>query len=264
MKFWRKQFPVLALLALAVLVFEAGCVGFIPAHFSLGTLLPGDVKEIQPISKTPRIGQVILLRGFVGIWSYGMDEIGKKLNDAGIHATVFPHVQWWFIASYIAKTYGTGPHPEPLVIIGHSLGADDAVSLARYLKQKNIPVDLLITVDPVAAPPVPDNVRLAINYYQAGGFGDIFPKLSIRLSREEGNPMKGASTETGKTPQLGVNQPNTVLNINLAKERPDLREPFMDHFNMDEGPKLHQEILQHLLKLCPPRSAKASSGKPSY
>ena len=253
MKFWLRQSPVLALIT-SVALLQSGCIGFIPARpAALGAVLPGDVKQITPSSSSPRLGQVILMRGLIGIWSYGIDEIGSQINAAGVHATVFQHIQWWFIANHIANTCAAGSHREPIVIIGHSLGADDAISLCRYLDRKNIPVDLVITIDPVAAPSVPHNVRLAINYYQAGGLGDVFPKLSVLLKPEGG---KSSPAPAAGSPKTGVAPATTVLNVNLAKDRPDLREPFTDHFNIDESPKLQQEILRRVLELCPIKSTR--------
>ena len=63
------------------------------------------------------------------------------------------------------------------MLIGHSYGADDVVRVARELDKSNVPVDLLVTLDPVTPPPVPKNVRHALNIYQSNGARDALPFL---------------------------------------------------------------------------------------
>jgi len=68
--------------------------------------------------------------------------------------------------------------PEPITIIGHSLGGDAAVKFAERLDAVDVPVSLLITYDPTRfAHNVPPNVERYINLYQSsnilGGGGDV-------------------------------------------------------------------------------------------
>ena len=46
--------------------------------------------------------------------------------------------------------------PEPVVLIGHSSGADAAISIAQRLRAANIPVALMFGFDPT---PSPDGFR---------------------------------------------------------------------------------------------------------
>jgi hypothetical protein len=68
--------------------------------------------------------------------------------------------------------------PEPITIIGHSLGGDAAVKFAERLDAAGIPVSLLVTYDPTRfAHNVPPNVERYVNLYQSsnilGGGGDV-------------------------------------------------------------------------------------------
>src|SRR4051794_14848153 len=53
------------------------------------SMMPGDLNRIQVYSDQPRAGNVYLLRGFIGIWSYGIDGIGKEINESGVRANVY-------------------------------------------------------------------------------------------------------------------------------------------------------------------------------
>jgi hypothetical protein len=224
------------LAALAAIFLTTGCVGFVPSHLSAKSVLPGTIAEITPVSTSPRVGQVVLLRGLGGVWSYGIEDLGSKLNAAGVHATVFQYTQWYTIAWHIARVWPSAQHPEPLIIIGHSWGADFGIRLARVLNGKKIPVDLIVTFEPVTPPPVPGNVRLMVDYYQTRGVTDVIPfGRGVPCKKEPGS--KGV-----------------LRNINLANERPDLKMRYMNHLNIDENQKIQQEIINQILQICPPRA----------
>ena len=62
-----------------------------------------------------------------------------------------------------------------IIVYGHSWGASQAVTLARELGRRDIPVSLTILVDSVHKPGhddgmIPPNVRNAVNFYQTRGF----------------------------------------------------------------------------------------------
>src|SRR5256885_10545115 len=122
-------------------------------------MTPGPMSAVAPVSSAPRAGNVYLLRGWIGIFSTGIDNLGIKVNQAGIHGQVFQEDQWRELAATIAKKYKGAKDPEPLILVGHSYGADDIVHIARELDKENVTVDLLVTIDPTTPPPVPPNVR---------------------------------------------------------------------------------------------------------
>src|SRR5271154_2692352 len=107
--------------------------------------------------------QVYLLRGFLNVFSLGMDDLAGKLQADGISATVMNHADADFVTSRILTAYNTGDHG-PVVLIGHSLGADAIVEIADALGRYNIPVALLVLYDGTEAHQIPGNVASAINY----------------------------------------------------------------------------------------------------
>src|SRR5438552_15891752 len=88
-------------------------------------LAPGKLSNVQSTSLHPRAGNVYLIRGWIGVFSAGIDSIGEKLTDNGVRAVVYQDDQWRSLAHRIAKEYQGRNSAEPLVLIGHSYGADD-------------------------------------------------------------------------------------------------------------------------------------------
>ena len=64
---------------------------------------------------------------------------------------------------------------EPLVLVGHSWGADDQVRVAEMLGQNGIQVDLLVLIDPVTPPLVPPNVKRCYCIYKSHPVTDAVP-----------------------------------------------------------------------------------------
>jgi hypothetical protein len=197
---------------------------------------PGELSEVQAFSRRPRAGNVYLLRGWIGIFSSGIDQIGDKINAAGVRAHVYQADQWEDLAQAIEKKYKSAPKHEPLILMGHSFGADDALRISTALQDAGIMVDLVIAIDPVTPPPVPGNVRRCSDIYQSNGAWDKVPAF-------RGVPL-----------QLAEGSQTQLQNIDIRKDRTDLLEPGTDHFNIEKKGKVHMEVLRQILAVCPPRA----------
>jgi pimeloyl-ACP methyl ester carboxylesterase len=214
-----------AVLFLSAVITLTGC----------SAMTPGKVDEVQPVTTAPRVGNAYLLRGFIGVFSTGIDHLGDEVNASGVHGEVFQDDQWSDLADHIAQRFKGHPEAEPLVLIGHSYGADDVLRIAQKLDTANVPVTLLITLDPVTPPAVPKNVRLCVNLYQSNGVWDNLPWL-------RGIPLAQAPGSNG-----------ALYNANIRTERTDLLDPDVNHFNIEKKQKIHEEVLRLLLAVCPPR-----------
>lgn len=111
---------------------------------------------------------VYLIRGIFNV-SVGLDAIAARLAQRGIAASVYGDGAGGTIAAQAARDYAAGVHS--IILVGHSLGAGTAVSVARQLAGTGVPVALMILLDPVGAGSVPPNVRRAINLYVGNGPG---------------------------------------------------------------------------------------------
>jgi hypothetical protein len=115
-----------------------------------------------PATKT----QVYLLRGFLNIFSLGMDDLAAKLQSVGISATVANHASWQSIAEDIAANYKAGRR-DPIVLIGHSLGADAVMMMGTYLGQMGVPVSLIVPFDGTGPHAASANVARVLNFYKS-------------------------------------------------------------------------------------------------
>lgn len=222
------------LAALGLTAFGGGCSPIPPPN--------GPLEAVQPVSQTPRMGNVYIVRGLFGNFSMGMDGLQEELEAQGVRSVVYQHLQAGALADAIARRYHGVWQAEPLVLVGHSLGADDVVDIATRLQEQQVPVQLLITLDPVFADPVPANVRHAVNYYRSTPL-DWFPAL-------RGIPLKWQRGASGR-----------LDNLELS-EHPELANALTNHFTIDGSPKVRQSIVKQVLAVCPTRSpAMADSGK---
>ena len=89
---------------------------------------------------------VYLLRGLMNIFSLGMDSLAEELSKRGVYATVSNHSEWQSLADQAAANYKARKE-DPIILIGHSLGADAVMQMAAYLSRKNIPVALVVPFD---------------------------------------------------------------------------------------------------------------------
>jgi pimeloyl-ACP methyl ester carboxylesterase len=116
---------------------------------------------------TPHVSnapQVFLLKGLADVFSAGMDTLAAKLAARGVSARVANHSTSDSLAEEVARRYRAGGRG-PVVIIGHSLGADAAVEMAQRLNEARVPVALVVGFGPTRSFNLPPNVARAVNYY---------------------------------------------------------------------------------------------------
>ena len=112
-------------------------------------------------------GRAYLFRGVAGLlYSRGMDSLTERIRQAGIPASVQTYLLWRAAVEDAIRDYRRDP--QPITIIGHSMGGDSALAFAERLNTENIPVSLLVTYDPTRiADDVPPNVERYINVFQS-------------------------------------------------------------------------------------------------
>src|SRR5262252_7785451 len=96
-------------------------------------------------SATKAETRVYLLRGWFGVFSTGLDSLATELRSKGIKAETVGHLAWKTTVSNIIKWHASG-NSGPLVLVGHSQGANNVIDMARMLQRENISVDLLVTI----------------------------------------------------------------------------------------------------------------------
>ena len=229
-----RALPARLLLSLLLATLAGGCAS-IPA---------GQLHGVGPVSGGGRAGRVYIVRGWLGIFSKGSSVLAEKLQGRGVEAQVFREEQWRELGETLVERYRNAPAREPLVLVGHSWGADDVLSIARMLDGAGVPVDLLVTLDPVTPPPLPPNVRRCVNLYETNGLFDVLPFF-------RGVPIK---------PDPGAAA--ALHNVDIRRDRRDLLVgdgADLQHWNMDAKPSIQREVVRDVLGVCPPRQAWARS-----
>ena len=115
-------------------------------------------------------GRAYLFRGVAGlIYSRGIDTLAARIRRTGIPASVGTYLLWRPTLEEAIRDYRRDP--QPIILIGHSMGGDCVLDFAEMLNQAGIPVSLLVTYDPTRiADDVPPNVERYINIYQSSNF----------------------------------------------------------------------------------------------
>lgn len=157
------------------------------------------------------VGHVYLLRGLANVFSLGMDDLADKLNARGITATVHEYGIWPQLADQAAAESRARGNA-PIIIVGHSLGADAAIEMAQRLTALGAAPRLVVTFDPVGVTSIGPSAGRFVNYYQSNnGYG------------------KRLATGAGFKGRLD--------NRNLDASGS------IDHFNIEKSPRLHAEVI---------------------
>lgn len=163
--------------------------------------------------------QVYFIRGFLGIFSTGFDSMAKDLAKSRIVAETYGHLSGSSIRAKIARQYAATKKHKPIILVGHSFGGNAAFQLASQLRKDDIPVALLISVDPTRAGPLSGNVKRYVNYF--------FP----------GNGL-GAKVKAGS----GVPK-SRIKNIDMRK-RTDIAGVGDDHWTVTNNTAIQAEIIK--------------------
>ncbi|GGF80692.1 hypothetical protein GCM10007301_45990 [Azorhizobium oxalatiphilum] len=157
--------------------------------------------------------RVYLMRGLANVFSTGMDTLAGQLQAKGIRAEVYEYGQWQELAND-AVAWSRANRRAPVVIVGHSLGADAAIQMAERMTAMGIAPRLVVTFDPVGVTTVGRSGGRFVNIYQSNnGFG------------------KALTKGPGFTGTL-VNR-----NENAASAQG------IDHFNIEKAEAFHQQVI---------------------
>lgn len=174
----------------------------------------------RPPERITRTGEIYLMRGLANVFSRGMDKMARDLRKDGYYAVSFNHGGWERYASDIVARAKAGDVSYPIIIMGHSLGGNEAPKMANYLGANGIKTELVITFDPTEPQVVGKNVDTVINYYLPNGR----------------NTIRKASGFKGN-----------LSNINVS----DITD--ITHTNVEKNPKLQARSLAKVQRLTRPK-----------
>jgi len=180
---------------------------------------------------------VYVLRGLFSVFSLGMDSLADELKRRGVDATVHGYADWQTLADRAAADYKAGKEA-PIILIGHSLGADAVMEMAAYLGRKGVPVALVVPFDGTKSFAASDNVARVLN-----------------LTQRDYAYMRGGPGFHG-----------TLANVDVSSDSS------IDHINIDKSPRLHTRVVTEVLAVvgkhnklgvpsaAPPQTAPAKNG----
>ncbi len=185
MNYFRKQSVCSFISLLLVSSLLTGCIDLSGSrsayrkkashHSSTTTLKTSKVK-----SPPAKQGEVHTMRGGLGIFSKGMNQLRDSVAEK-YH--ISSRSTMWYNAGEVSRNiinrYYKQKDHRPIILVGHSLGANEQIKVARNLNDAGIPVALLVTVDAVSQTIVPPNVKQALNVYKPG-FVPMFSGLKLR------------------------------------------------------------------------------------
>lgn len=200
--------------------------GLLLAYFSLAGCI--DLAGTRSLASNKNYlfnskAQVFVMRGGLGgIFSTGMNDLQRTLErDYRIRTESTVWYKENALSNYIIKNYGTNKLPGPIILAGHSLGANDQIKVALKLAKKHIPVALLITIDAVSPLKVPPNVKHVVNIHKPS-FVPLFSGLLVKA-------VDPAST--------------TIENINAAT----LNKVAVNHFTIDKNSEVQKLMIKKIL-----------------
>lgn len=167
--------------------------------------------------------QVFVMRGGLGgVFSTGMNHLQTTLERQyriKAESTVWYKAE--ALSHYIMTHYGKKSLPGPIILVGHSLGANEQIKVARSLEKSHIPVALIITIDAVSPLAVPSNVKKIVNIYKPG----YVPLFS------------------GQLIQVMDAQKTQLENINVT----NIKTNTVNHFTIDKNSAIQQLMVQEIL-----------------
>jgi hypothetical protein len=188
----------------------------LPAALAAASLLlapPAAQRTIAREAQEPSHAHVYLMRGLMNIFSLGMDQLASAIHQHGIETAVYNHAQADGVVDEIAQRYRGGDHG-PIILIGHSLGADAVMQMAQSLDRRGVPIALVIPFDGTASFAAPKNVACVLNLTQ----------------RSYAYVHAGAGFH-GK-----------ISNVNVSGRAG------IDHFTIDKSPQLQARALRSVLQ----------------
>lgn len=186
------------------------------------TTPPIDYSQAKP----DKPGSTFMILGLWNIFSKGLLDVTNELNDEGYYARTLSGYAWDDIGDHIIEVHKAGELRRPLILGGHSLGADKSLKLAAKLQEAGIVVDYVVLLDATNPPLVPANVARCHNIYLSQPATDWFPAF-------RGIPVK---TQSDKT---------ELINFDLRSvETGPLSEINFNHFDIESDPGIQAFMVE--------------------
>lgn len=178
------------------------------------------VLALTSFAATPAIAEeVYMIRGFLNVFSDGMNQMTRQLQSKGIRARAISNGAWQDAANDIIRRAKQKKVSYPIVIAGHSLGGVEAPRFANALGAAGVPVALVIGLDPgfPQPPAFRKGTKRVVNY-----------KIPSGKNYRKGAGFKGSITtiDVSKygTDHVGIDKNRKVQSLVISQIRKTVRK----------------------------------------
>ena len=183
---------------------------------------PIDYKQ----AKADQPGTTFLILGLWNVFSKGLLDVTDQLEDEGYYARTISGSQWRDIGDRIIMADRAGELRRPLVLGGHSLGADKSLKLSAKLEEAGIAVDYVLLLDATNPREVPANVKRCHNIYLSHPATDWIPAF-------RGIPVKAINPQT------------ELINFNVrSADTGPLSNIDFNHFDIESDPDIQALMVE--------------------
>jgi len=168
---------------------------------------------------------VVVVRATAGYWP-DCERLVQSLSEQGAPATVIRGMEVNRTADRIVTARRSGD-VRPLVVIGYSRGANDALRLTRRLQKENIAVDTLVLMEMAAQESVPANVVSCLNVYKSSPADDWVPAF-------RGLPVTVESAQTN------------LVNYNVRFHDEAVAQAAINQFTVSQNPAVQAMVVERV------------------
>lgn len=176
-------------------------------------------ERIYAMCHTSLIRRSLYVRGFLNVFSDGMNQMTRTLKSKGIRAKAISNGNWSSVAEDIIRRSKQKRVSYPIIIAGHSLGGVEAASFANALGRAGVPTALLIGLDPgfPKPPALTKGAQQVVNY-----------KIPSGKNYRRGSGFKGkiSNIDVSKydTDHVGIDKNKSVQNLVIGKIRQKVKK----------------------------------------
>lgn len=189
--------------------------------------------SLRSTEKFNYTGEVYLLRGLANVFSTGLDDMNAKFLRRGVNSKVDNHSFWQSYADDIVARAAKGQVSYPIIIMGHSLGGNACVQMARYLGDRGIEVAYVAAFDPTITTEPGPKVDEVINFYLPNGRKGL-----------DANVVVAGPGFTGQLDNVDMSQSGEI-----------------NHFNIEKNPALQVRVMTKAMSLMKPRFHGSKQGQ---
>jgi Alpha/beta hydrolase family len=161
--------------------------------------------------------RVFFFRGQGILFSRGFGMMCADLRRRGVWAEDLRcRGETWAVRQIVAD-HRSGRWRGPVVFVGHSCGGRSALFAAEELGAAGIDVSLILCIDVTLPPPVPANVRRAINLRRTRR--RLYPAMPLVAAPEASAAIENIDLDAPDSPI----EPGWICHVNITS-RPRVRE----------------------------------------